>query len=130
MLQAFWHGYKYVCFVLTSNVRYSFLFFFSPFFHLHCSTQLSMYSMEKRYRNKNIIIIITIVIITKTCEITGRSAALRPLLCEDSSIFAGSEVEVQPVDEPAKGIGGSPKFPICPKRKGFGCGGNHYCSLQ
>ena len=29
--------------------------------HLHCSAQLSMFNMEKRYRNKIIIIIIIII---------------------------------------------------------------------
>ena len=98
MLQAFEHGYKYICFVLVPNVRYAFgfvfvfvcfffFFFFFSFLHLYCSAPLfmphhpissnmwteglstadqlqkkkCMSNMEKRFRNK--IIIITIIII-------------------------------------------------------------------
>ena len=50
MLQDDENGYKYICFVLRSNVL-SFLCA-----HLSCSVQLSMSNMEKRYRNKIIII--------------------------------------------------------------------------
>ena len=39
--------------------------------HWHCSAQLSMFNMEKRYRNK-IIIIIIIIIITSNCKYFGR----------------------------------------------------------
>ena len=36
--------------------------------HIYCSAQMSMFQMEKRYRNK-IIIIIIIVIINASCEL-------------------------------------------------------------
>ena len=36
--------------------------------HWHCTAQLSMFNMEKRYRNK---IIIIIIIITRVCGACG-----------------------------------------------------------
>ena len=41
--------------------------------HWHCSAQLSMFNMEKRYRNK---IIIIIIIIIKNFSETGRPSYL------------------------------------------------------
>ena len=57
VLQAFEHGYKYLCFVLVSNVHYAFVSFvvdgfFYYIFTLYCSVLLSMSNMEKHYRNK------------------------------------------------------------------------------
>ena len=44
--------------------------------HWHCSVQLSMFNMEKRYRNK-IIIIIIIIIITVSNEVSRERSVLR-----------------------------------------------------
>ena len=52
MLQAFEHGYKYICFVLASNVHNAF-----AFLHFYCSAQLSMPNVEKHYRYEIIITI-------------------------------------------------------------------------
>ena len=60
MFGHFEQGYKYTHSVLASIVHYAYVCYIVTFV---CSVQLSMYDMEKRYRNKIILnIIIRLVI--------------------------------------------------------------------
>ena len=63
--------------------------FFVVIVHWHCSAQLSMFNMEKRYRNKIIIIMIIIKPSPVPCLNCLFSAA-HPSL--DSQVFTGKHI--------------------------------------
>ena len=56
--------------------------------HWHCSAQFSMFNMEKRYRNKIIIIIFIIIICNFILSVAALNEGSRPEWCISSMIYS------------------------------------------